>query len=74
MALWAARDRAHEQWRAFTEEMYQPLLEALETPFEQRTEEQGRLVDEDWERRTALLTAVFEVERQIRVATGHETP
>lgn len=79
IALWNARDEARDAWYAFMEEgrLFEesgddPVVQALSTPIDQRSEEQQSVISVFSERRTTLLNAVREAERRIRVATGHE--
>jgi hypothetical protein len=76
--LWAQRDEAQARWLAFVEEgrsatwHEDPVLKALSVPVAVRQPEQQQVIEAHWERRTALLEAVKEAERRVRVATGHE--
>lgn len=76
--LWARRDEAQARWLAFVEEGRtaswhdDPVLKALSVPVAFREPEQQQVIEDHWERRTALLEAVQEAERRVRVATGHE--
>lgn len=78
--LWAQRDAAQEEWRLFMEEAdshiagSDPVVIAMDTPRLWRTPEQEELIRVYDERQTALLSALHEAERKIRVATGHEKP
>lgn len=80
LRLWAERDEAKAAWRAFVAEAVpytcdtDPVLAALDTPADQRMVKQQQTVEEYWKRRTALLEAVHEAERRVRVASGHERP
>jgi len=75
--LWAERDAAKARWTAFVEEgrdaswHTDPVLKALSVPVAERLPEQQRLINDHWERRTALLEAIKEAERRVRVASGH---
>lgn len=78
LRLWAEREAAKEAWRQFMEEAdfytteNDPVLAALATPAEERTAEQDELFRVYSERHSALLEAVHEAERRVRVASGHE--
>lgn len=78
--LWAVRDAAHRAWRDFMEESQQygpdddPVLEAMNVPEASRSDKQQLLLQEVQDRRHRLLEAIWEAERNVRVATGHATP
>lgn len=80
ISAWAQRDKARQQWREFLAEAdghtaaTDPVVIALDTPIEERTHEQHVLVEMYDARHHALLHAVHEAERRVRVATGHEKP
>lgn len=75
--LWAERDAAKAAWMAFLEEADQytlendPVLAALHTPAQERTADQLELIGQHSERHHALLAAIQETERKVRVAAGH---
>lgn len=78
--LWAQRDAAKAAWAAFMEEAdacpneADPVLTVLRIPVQDRTTEQHELFTAYVERHDTLLRAVYEAERKVRVATGHEKP
>jgi hypothetical protein len=78
--LWAERDEAKARWQAFMEEAdaftveTDPVLVALYTGTDERTDEQQELIRAHQERQHTLLDAVLEAERKVRVASGHEKP